>query len=207
MATFRVLILFFLPTVLLGQTFRARQAHYNDFMGEIDGGSLEVLPGCSWYCGGFVSDFKASSVLKASKGISYAAKNAHDFDISTAWVEGQVDYGVGETLEYILDMNSFQGPHELGITRIILANGYKKSRKQWEENSRVRRMKMYVDDQPYGILELLDSFEFQTIDIGKIMLPQEKIMTIRFEIVAVYSGTKFKDTAISELLFDGVGVH
>ncbi len=39
------------------------------------------------------------------------------------------------------------------------------------------------------------------------MQPAHKITTIRFELIYVYPGTKFQDTAIKELLFDGVGVH
>ena len=31
--------------------------------------------------------------------------------------------------------------------------------------------------------------------------------TLRFEIAAVYSGTDYEDTAISEIWFDGIDVH
>lgn len=210
MNSYIALFLFFTPFSLLAQsttTYQAKQAKDLDFMEAVEGEKLEVMPGCSWYCGGFVSDFKASSILKANKTITYLAKNAHDFDINTAWVEGSADDGSGQYLEYIFNMNDMQEPHQLGITKIILANGYKKSRKAWTENNRVKTMKMYVDDKPYAILKCLDSFEFQTIDIKKIILPQKKVMKIRFEIMDVFPGTKYKDTAITELLFDGVGVH
>jgi hypothetical protein len=203
------LFLFFIPFYLLAQSLPIFQGEHegDDDIVIIEENTNEVLPGCSWYCGGFVSDFKASSILKANKDITYFAKNAHDFDIATAWVEGSADEGVGQYLEYIFDMNEMQEPHHLGVTQIILANGYKKSRKAWTENSRVKTMKMYVDGKPYAILKCLDSFEFQTIDIGEIMLPQQKVMKIRFKIMEVYPGSKYKDTAITELLFDGVGVH
>ncbi len=176
-------------------------------MGEIDEGTTELMPGCSWYCGGFVSGFSSSSTLPTNKDIVYSADKAHDFDVTTAWVEGKTDYGVGEFIEYSFDMTTVKGQHHLGITKIILANGYKKTKKTWEENSRIKKLKMYVDNKPFGQLELIDSFEFQTIDLGEIMLPQQKVLKFKFEIVAVYPGTKYKDTAISELLFEGVGVH
>jgi|SRR5688572_30191859 len=189
------------------RTFKAMQATDSDFMGEIDDGPTEVLPGCSWYCGGFVSGFNASSTLPAYGDIVYSANKAHDFDATTAWVEGKADYGIGEFLEYSFDMATVKGEHHLGINQILLANGYKKTKKTWEENSRVKKLKMYVDNKPFGLIELLDSYEFQTVDLNKIMLPQQKVMKIKFEITEVYPGTKYKDTAISELLFDGVGVH
>lgn len=71
----------------------------------------------------------------------------------------------------------------------------------------MKKLKLYVDNKPFAHLELLDSYEFQTVAIGKLMLPQQHVMTLRFEIVEVYPGTKYQDTAITELLFDGVGVH
>lgn len=201
------IILTSLTTLQTIPTFKAIQKKDSDFMGQIDDGPTEVMPGCSWYCGGFVSGYSSSSTLASNKDIVYSPDKAHDFDITTAWVEGKPDYGVGEFIEYSFDMTTVKEKHQLGITKIILANGYKKTKKTWEENSRVRKIKMYVDNKPFGQLELLDSFEFQTIDIGKIMLPHQKVMTFKFEIVEVYPGTKYKDTAISELLFEGVGVH
>lgn len=187
--------------------FKAIQAKDSDFMGEIDNGNTEVLPGCSWYCGGNVSGFKASSSLATVNGISYTAGKAHDFDITTAWVEGKEDHGIGEFLEYSIDLTPANASKNLGITKIILANGYKKTKLTWEENARVKKLRMFVNEKPFGILELLDSFGFQVIHINKLMLPLHKVTTIRFEILDVYPGTKFQDTAISELLFDGVGVH
>ncbi|HRG22945.1 MAG TPA: hypothetical protein PLL23_01080 [Chitinophagaceae bacterium] len=187
--------------------FKAIPAHDTDFMGEIDNGPSEVLPGCSWYCGGNVTGFKASSSLAPVNNISYSANKAHDFDITTAWVEGKIGHGIGEYIEYTIDMTPDNASKNLGITQIILANGYKKTKTTWQENARVKKLKMVVNGKPYGMLELLDAFEFQVIDIGKIMLPPRNITTIRFEIVEVYPGSKFQDTAISELLFDGVGVH
>lgn len=187
-------------------TYKAVQGWDSDFMGQIDNRPIEVFPGCSWYCGGFVSGLSSSSTLTPNKEIIYSAEKAHDFDVTTAWVEGKQDYGIGEFIEYSFDMTTVK-EHQLGITKIILANGYKKSKASWEQNSRVKKIKMYVDGHPYAFLELLDSFEFQTIEIGKIMLPQQSLMKFKFEIIEVYPGTKYKDTAISELLFDGVGVH
>lgn len=187
--------------------FKAVQAKDSDFIGEIDDGPSEVLPGCSWYCGGNVTEFKASSSLAPVNSISYTANKAHDFDITTAWVEGKPGHGIGEYIEYTIDMTPDNASKNLGITQIILANGYKKTKATWQENARVKKLNMVVNGKPYGMLDLLDSFEFQVINISKIMLPPRKITTIRFEIVDVYPGSKFQDTAISELLFDGVGVH
>lgn len=172
-------------------------------------GELVFLKGCSWYCGGSVSSFSSSSELNANNGISYAAKNAHDFDKNTAWIEGKSDYGIGEYIEYTFDFTSEEGYEgKLGINQILMANGYKKNLKTWKNNSRVKQLKVYLNNSPYAVINLIDSFEIQTITIDEvIMLPKNSITKLRFEITAVYKGDKYKDTAISLLMFDGIGVH
>ncbi len=171
-------------------------------------GELLFLKGCSWYCGGSVKSIKASSELKENKGINYSSKNTHDFDKNTAWVEGKPDYGIGEFIEYTFDFSEIKEYNgSLGINRILLANGYKKNKLTWKNNSRVKQLKVYLNDKPYAILNLLDSFEIQTINIGEIKFPANKVTKLKFEITQVYKGIKFKDTAISLLMFEGVGVH
>jgi hypothetical protein len=206
----KILILLFVSLILLQPlpTYKAVQGKDTDFLGETEDGVIEVLSGCSWYCGGaMISEFNSSSDLPAYKDNIYIPDMAHDFDVTTAWIEGKKDYGIGEYLEYNFGMTSVGESQHLGINKLIVANGYKKTKKTWEENSRVKKLKMYVNDIPFGVIELLDSFEFQTIDIPVIMLSKQELMKIKFEIMEVYPGTKYKDTAISELLFDGVGVH
>lgn len=171
-------------------------------------GELIFLKGCSWYCGGSIKSIKASSELKENKGINYGPNNAHDFDKNTAWIEGKTDFGIGEYIEYCFDFNEF-GEYEgnLGINRILIANGYKKNKQIWEYNSRIKQFRVYLNDKPYAILNLLDSFEIQTIDIGEIKFPANQETVLKFEITQVYEGKIYKDTAISLLMFDGIGVH
>lgn len=171
-------------------------------------GELIFLKGCSWYCGGSVKSITASSVLKEDNGINYEPNNAHDFDKNTAWIEGKPDYGIGEFIEYCFDFSETEGYNgELGISRILLANGYKKDKQTWKNNSRVKQLKVYVNEKPYAILNLLDAFEIQTIDLGEIKFPANKETKLKFEITQVYKGNKYKDTAISLLMFEGIGVH
>lgn len=171
-------------------------------------GDIIFLKGCNWYCGGGVKTIKSSSELKEKDGINYSPKNAHDFNKNTAWIEGKSDYGIGEYLEYCFDFSEIKGyKGGLGINRILLANGYKKNIHTWENNTRIKQLKVYLNDKPYAILNLLDSFEIQTIDIGEIEFPANRETKLKFEITQVYKGTKYKDTAISLLMFDGIGVH
>ncbi|MEL6812342.1 MAG: hypothetical protein AAFP76_13510 [Bacteroidota bacterium] len=171
-------------------------------------GEPAFLAGCSWYCGGDVQSVRASSSLADTKKNSYAAINAHDFDFKTAWVEGVKGYGIGEYLEYRFNfdhMKDYGGT--LGINKLIIANGYKKSKSTWENNARVKQMILYVDGKKVAMINLLDQFELQTVTIEPIYFPENKVTTLKFEISDVYAGKKYEDTAMSLLMFEGLGVH
>jgi len=215
----KILVLFLtISSVLSSQelkTIQAIQGKDSDFFDYEDYeapnkpiGKLEFLKGCSWYCGGSVKSIEASSELKANGENNYSPKNVHDFDKNTAWVEGNSEYGIGESIEYYFDFSNVENySGKLGINKILLANGYKKSKSTWENNSRVKQMKVYLNGKPYIVLNLLDSFEIQILEIGEIMFPAGKETRLKFEITQVYEGKKYKDTAISLLMFEGVGVH
>ncbi len=175
----------------------------NDVADYCGDGLLEHYKGgCSWYCGGQGDSIhpKASSHLKPQGKVTYEAKNAHDFDLSTVWSEGVDGYGIGEYLEYEID-----ALENLAITKIEIINGYIKSDSLWEANSRVKKMKLWKDNEPFAILLLEDSKQVQVFDIESISLKDGK--KLKFEILDVYKGSKYKDVVITEIQFDGTGVH
>jgi len=166
--------------------------------------------GCSWYCGGGQDTLSASSELKTFKGITYSAKNIHDLSYKSAWIEGVPGYGIGEYITYHIP------PQNPRITEVIVVNGYVKSEKSWKDNSRVKKLKMYIDDKPVAILNLKDTREEQHFKFDPLgysdrenweELQTKPWWTIKFEILEVYEGDKYDDTAISEIYFDGIDVH
>lgn len=167
-------------------------------------------PGCSWYCGGVVDSMFASSELPSNKQLTYRASNAHDLDFRTAWVEGKTGPGIGESITYIFP------PENPRITTIKIANGYVKSEKAWRENSRVKKLKLYVNGNAYAILNLEDKRVLQIFTVGPFghsdrinwdILKSQPPTNLRFEILEVYPGDKYEDTCISEIFFDGLDVH
>lgn len=166
--------------------------------------------GCSWYCGGGPMGVSASSSLAAQGSNDYSATNAHDLNYKNAWVEGVAGYGVGEHLEY-----TFEGVSPR-ITEIIVVNGYIKSAAAYKNNSRVKKLKVYIDDKPYAILNLRDIRSAQHFKVGPLGTSDRddwEVMkalpnwTLKFEILEVYRGDKYDDTVISEIYFDGLDVH
>jgi hypothetical protein len=158
---------------------------------------------CSWYCGGDSIGIRSSSHLPSHRNkYSYVAKNAHDLSFATAWVEGANGNGIGEYLEY-----RFDNTHPR-VTQIIIHNGYVKSEKAWQDNGRVKKLKMILDGQPFALLALEDTkaaqrFTFEPLGHRK----DGKDMYIRFEIMEVYPGAKYEDVAITEIYFNGIDVH
>ncbi|MDO4789946.1 MAG: hypothetical protein Q3998_03160 [Porphyromonas sp.] len=166
--------------------------------------------GCSWYCGGGPKSVKASSTLKSQGKINYKAENAHDLNYLNVWAEGVKGYGIGEYLLYTFEAASPR------ITEIIVVNGYVKSEAAWKNNSRVKKLKVYVDNKPYAILNLKDVRSSQTFSVDPIGLRTDNEnddlagkpdWTIKFEIMEVYKGDKYDDVVISEIYFDGIDVH
>ncbi|MCF8415167.1 MAG: hypothetical protein K9G40_02900 [Crocinitomicaceae bacterium] len=168
----------------------------------------EILGGgCSWYCGGGLDSTFASSELVGGK---YSANNIHDLNYKTAWVEGVAGQGIGEKITYDFP------PENPRITKIIIVNGYVKSPKAWTENSRVKKLKMYVNGKPFALLELANSKQEQSFSFTPLGVADRKDYdklrilprwTITFEIMEVYPGSKYEDTAITEIYFDGIDVH
>ncbi|MEQ8473063.1 MAG: hypothetical protein RIC35_17850 [Marinoscillum sp.] len=166
--------------------------------------------GCSWYCGGGKGTLTASSELTAQGTNTYSANNAHDLSYETAWIEGVPGRGVGEYLNYQFE------PENPRITEIIIVNGYVKSNNAWKNNSRVKKLKMYIDDKPFAFLELKDTKAEQIFKVEPIghgdrenfeLLKKMPEFTMKFEIIEVYSGLKWDDTAITEIYFNGIDVH
>lgn len=162
-----------------------------------------VEMGCSWYCGGGPSTITASSELRASGGTGYAALNAHDFSFRTAWVEGAPGYGAGEHLDYTFENKSPR------VTAVLIYDGYVKSEKSWAENSRVKLLKLYANGALYARLHLADTRDLQRFDLPGPLgrRPDGKDLELKFEIADVYKGGLYKDTALTEVYFDGLDVH
>lgn len=92
-----------------------------------------------WHSGSIGSP-SASSTLNTSNNINYSINNIQDLDLSTAWIEGKQDYGIGESFEFALT-GKYRIPYSFsGVIEIF--NEYCKSEDIWLTNSRVESMKV-----------------------------------------------------------------
>lgn len=159
--------------------------------------------GCDWYCAAEMPIMSASSELKPYKTISYGAQNAHDFNLDTVWSEGVEGYGLGETLTLTEDTEY----KSLGITHFEIINGYVKSEKLWQDNSRVKQFDVSLNGEFFKTLYLEDCMEVQSFEIGLLPFSLYDEIIFEFKIMSVYPGKKYQDTVITELELDGVGDH
>ncbi len=187
---------------------------------------------CGEFCAmsEFICEITASSELPSQDG-RYGAQNL-GCDLykarERAWAEGAEGYGIGESIsiteacgygywqdDYSRGIVSFlEGDIEPDIydgyiryTEICVVNGYAKNQKAWEENGRVKRLLMYVEDEPYAYLELEDTIypQYFSLPVDGIKAAQGVEVHFRFVIEDVYEGTKYEDTCLTGLVVDFMG--
>ncbi|MDY3851794.1 MAG: Hint domain-containing protein [Prevotella sp.] len=157
--------------------------------------------GCSWYCGGGADSIYATSHLSAAGKHTYDPGNIHDFNLFTAWaVTG--NKAVGQRVSFRFP------PHSPRANILKIWNGYVKSRQLWQDNARVKELKLYVNGKPTALLQLADAPNQQTFAIQPLStFNNEHPLILSLEITKIYKGKKYDDVVISEINFDGLDVH
>ncbi len=137
----------------------------------------------------------SSSSLKNQGSASYLPANMLDANENTAWSEGVEGNGVGEWIEFKITADFLIGGSWL------LSNGYSKNKSLWDQNNRIQKLKILVDDQVVGFVMLANISAFQSFDIAPSWMRNaptfKKGTRIRFIIEEVYKGSRFDDTVIS----------
>ncbi len=172
-----------------------------------------LVMGCGWWC--TVEDVNmdviASSTLQGKQHLNYLANNIYDNSRHNSWVEGVDGDGIGEYLELSQQYLCYEGDTDGGrLGEICVVTGYADTKKLWEENNRVKTLLMYMDNKPYAYLELKDTIQPQYFDVwenGRYDLSPSQEINLKFEIVDVYKGTKYDDTAITFLNVDFLKGH
>ncbi len=193
-----------------------------------DFGFFEWCLPCGEFCAMYEwkAEYTASSTLASSDG-RYDAKYLYS-GRRNAWAEGVEGDGIGESIS-LTQCCSYQLPKEeytpsnvwfwegslepdiydgyIRYTQLCIANGYGKNKKLWEENGRVKRLLMYVEDQPYAYLELEDTIrpQYFSLPVNDIKAAQGVDVHFKFVIEEVYPGTKYQDTCLTGLVAEYMG--
>jgi hypothetical protein len=147
----------------------------------------------------------ASSTLKSQRGSHYGVKYIDDGLIRTAWVEGAKDYGVCEYITFNFPKSKwvYISGDKINFNGFRVVNGYLKNPRTWKQNSRVKIMRIYLQEVPLYDVLLDDSMTLQEVRFDSVYIKPND--AVKVEIRDVYKGSRFSDTAISELV--PMGAH
>lgn len=124
-------------------------------------------------------DVKVTSALE-----NYPAGNLIDGLKETAWVEGEADYSLGESI-------SFEHSSPVILSKIVIQNGYQKSQDLFNKNGRVRRVDIEFSSGEIYHYEFDDTME------PIIIMLEEPVETtsVTLTMQAVYPGSLYEDDA------------
>lgn len=178
--------------------------------GEYFGFADWLTGGCSAWCGGkeYVCEVEASSQLPDQGGVNYNAYNLRKENRNSVWAEGVDGNGIGESI-FVKQMYTGTGDVEFTISNICIVNGYAQNETKWQENGRVKSLKLYYEDEYMGLITLEDTMNPQFIDVTPVQMKVGNGFdaNFRFEIAEVYEGTKYEDTCLTGILIDFEGKY
>lgn len=157
---------------------------------------------CSLYCAA-PPELSVSAHLAPQAAARYAGESASDGLGETAWI---VRGGAEEWLQLrFVDGEDVRLSSRLGVDQLFLLNGYGKSDTHWRDHSRIRELELLVDGIVVARIRLLDDPRPQRVALPK--TPLHNGLSLRFVVKALYPGTRFAETAVSEVRVDGYGHH
>lgn len=130
----------------------------------------------------------ASSTLAPES--AYSPANLFDSRKEFVWVEGAASSGEEEVL-------SFEFDQAVEITAIQIRNGYQRSDEHFLANARVKDFQFQEKSSQPRQYSLQDSKQGQKIELTQ----PEKGSAFELRIKSVYPGKKYKDLAISDIVF------
>lgn len=149
-------------------------------------------------------------VKVSSEKKSYPFRYISDLNLETAWVPTK---SKNESIEFSFDARS-------DIAGFVILGGYYKNEQTYVENNRIKNIKVELkqkgkDWQEVYIEKPIPDFDYQTIyfndlfshpnayvvDFYDVIDTELDIEKVRITIEDVYTGTKYDDTCISEILF------
>lgn len=137
-----------------------------------------------------VSVTASSYLSEPNLNLYHTPERVTDGDLSTAWVEGLDGDGIGESITF-----EFDGVYS--VSGLSINAGYQKSEQLYNQNGRPAVLTATFSDGTQQTLQLQDINGTQRITFSTPVETQRVTLSIG----AVYSGTDYADTVISELSF------
>ena len=141
--------------------------------------------------------------LKADNinGASFDAKNMIDANMKTAWMSP--NKGINAVMEFYISLENNKDIHSATLFQLAFFNGWRKDYQTWTNYSRIKKVALSINDQPYAEITLEDTYKHQYIDLDKLKLEKNRGYRFRFRIMEIYPGKKYEKTALSDVQFIG----
>ena len=133
---------------------------------------------------------RASSELRLEEGGWARAAFADDRRLSTWWAEGEQSAGLGDWIE-------FSFPNERPLRRVIIHAGNWADHEAFLRNNRLKKIQLRFSDRSTKTVELPDKMEPVVVDLN----PPVRTRSVRIVLKAVYPGTTFNNSGISQVRF------
>ena len=133
---------------------------------------------------------EVSSRLANTGGVDYGPGNLVDHNPATAWVEGAAHNGIGEWVSVAFD-------YPMKFSRIFIHSGYCKSKDSLLKNNSPHTVRITTEAGEHTV-DLERTIRQQTIHLPAPVISR----WVRLEIKSVYPGSRYRDTAISEIVVD-----
>jgi len=122
--------------------------------------------------------------------MAYSAANLFDARKEFAWAEGNPSDGVNETLRFELE-------ETVHLTAVQFWNGYQRSAEHFSANTRLKDFAFGISGSPGTTYHVEDTPIGQRIELSAPLEGKNFELTVQ----SIYPGKKYKDLAISELVF------
>jgi len=142
-------------------------------------------------------EWTASSTLAPQGKTHYDAANLGNGDNSNTWCEGVKGQGIGERVN--AKITGFANAH---VKSLVIVNGFARNQTTWQNNSRIKTLRLYVGDRHLSDFSISDNIKPQTIQFPETLPLSQNKLDLSFEIMEVYPGSKFDDLCVTGISFD-----
>jgi len=142
-------------------------------------------------------EWTASSTLASQGKTHYDAANLGNGDNSNTWCEGVNGHGIGERVN--AKITGFASAH---IKSLVIVNGFARNQTTWQNNSRIKTLRLYVGDRHLSDFNVSDNIKSQTIQLPETLPLSTNKLDLSFEIMEVYPGGKYDDLCVTGISFE-----
>lgn len=131
---------------------------------------------------------KVTTTSTLAPDVAYDVSHLFDGKLNTAWVEGEKDLGLGQSI--LLEF-----PQQVVIDKLQIWNGYQRSPHHFKTNSSLK-------DFSFGLPVAPKTYTLRDTPAGQSIKLSSKILSnqFQFRIIGGYQGSKYSDLAISEMV-------